>query len=155
VAGFDCRQAPARCPCRRKWQWLAIADHDGIVTTRPSPDLRVQALQALLETDPQQKVLLALSPHAHAATLSIASQGQIKIPAGVPGCAARPELRSHLNVPRRSPFTASDLAALIHAVTHIEFNAIKNASHSTAFHSVMHLADNCFRPEAVFGQCEY
>ena len=71
------------------------------------------------------------------------------------GCAARPQLRSHLNVPRRSPFTASGQAVQIHAVTHIGFNAIKNASHLTAFHSVMHLADNCFRPEAVFGQYEY
>ena len=124
------------------------------MTTRPSPDLRVQALQALLETDPQQKVLLALSLLAQAATLSIAFQGQTEIPVGLPGCPAWPEQHSHLNVPRRSPFTASGLATLIHAVTYIGFNAIKNASHSTAFPSVMRLADNCFRPEAGIRQCE-
>ena len=104
-----------------------MADNGGMMTTRPSPDLRVQALQALLETDPQQKVLLALSLHAQAATLSIASQGQTEVPVGLPGCPARPELRTHLDVPRRSPFTAPGLAALIHAVTHIEFNAINLA----------------------------
>lgn len=45
----------------------------------------------------------------------------------MPGCPARPELRSHLNVPKRSPFTTEGLAALLHAVTHIEFNAINLA----------------------------
>ena len=48
----------------------------------------------------------------------------IRWPAGLPGCPARPELRSHLDVPKRSPFTPQGLAALLHAVTHIEFNAI-------------------------------
>ena len=90
------------------------------MTTPPSSDLRAQALQALLKTDPQRKVLLAHSLHAQAATLSIAPQSQMEIPAGLPGCPARPELHSHLSVPRRSPFTAPGLAALIHAVAHIE-----------------------------------
>ena len=98
-----------------------------MLTTRPSPELRAQALQALLATDPQKKVLLAHALQAQAATLSIASYKQIEVPAGLPGCPARPELRSHLDVPRRSPFTAPGLAALIHAVTHIEFNAINLA----------------------------
>ena len=60
------------------------------MTTRPSPELREQALQALLETVPQQKVSLALSLHAQAATLSIAPQSQMKIPASLPGCPAQP-----------------------------------------------------------------
>ena len=45
----------------------------------------------------------------------------------MPGCPAKPELRSHLDVPKRSPFTTEGLAALLHAVTHIEFNAINLA----------------------------
>lgn len=45
----------------------------------------------------------------------------------MPGCPARPPLLSHLEVPRRSPFTPQGLAALLHAVTHIEFNAINLA----------------------------
>ncbi|MDP2819159.1 MAG: ferritin-like domain-containing protein [Polaromonas sp.] len=93
----------------------------------PSPELRQQALAALLQPDPQQKVLLAHTLYAHAATLSIANQLHIAAPAGLPGCPARPELRSHLDVPKRSAYTPAGLAALIHAVTHIEFNAINLA----------------------------
>ena len=48
-------------------------------------------------------------------------------PLGLPGCPAKPALHLHLDVPRRSPFTAEGLAALLHAVTHIEFNAINLA----------------------------
>jgi uncharacterized ferritin-like protein (DUF455 family) len=93
----------------------------------PPSELRQQALNALMEPDPQQKVLLALSLRAQAATLLIANQLDIGVPDGLPGCPARPELRSHLDVPKRSPFTPAGLAALIHAVTHIEFNAINLA----------------------------
>ena len=57
----------------------------------------------------------------------IASEQYIQTPDGLPGCPARPELRSHLDVPKRSPFTTEGLAALLHAVTHIEFNAINLA----------------------------
>ena len=45
----------------------------------------------------------------------------------MPGSPARPELRSHLDVAKRSPFTPDGLAALLHAVAHIEFNAINLA----------------------------
>ena len=51
----------------------------------------------------------------------------MEAPSGLPGCPARPELRSHLDVAKRSPFTPEGLAALLHAVTHIEFNAINLA----------------------------
>ncbi|MES2954537.1 MAG: DUF455 family protein, partial [Pseudomonadota bacterium] len=95
----------------------------------PSPplELRQQALAALLQPDPQQKVLLAQTLHAQAATFSIANRLGIEAPPGLPGCPARPELRSHLDVPKRSPYTPAGLAALLHAVTHIEFNAINLA----------------------------
>jgi uncharacterized ferritin-like protein (DUF455 family) len=90
-------------------------------------ELRQLALEALLQPDPQQKVLLAHALHGQAATLSIAPTLSIGAPAGLPGCPARPELRSHLDVPKRSPYTPAGLAALLHAVTHIEFNAINLA----------------------------
>jgi uncharacterized ferritin-like protein (DUF455 family) len=89
------------------------------------PELRQLALEALLQPDPQQKVLLAHSLQAQAATLSIAARLSIVPPAGLPGCPAWPKLRSHLDVPKRSPFTPAGLAALLHAVTHIEFKPIK------------------------------
>ncbi len=45
----------------------------------------------------------------------------------VPGRPLRPPLVHPANVPRRSPFTADGLAALLHAIAHIEFNAINLA----------------------------
>lgn len=98
-----------------------------MTATPAPPELRQLALEALLQPDPQQKVLLAQSLWTQAATLLIAIHDRLEAPAGVPGCPARPELRSHLDVPKRSPFTAPGLAALLHAVTHIEFNAINLA----------------------------
>ena len=91
----------------------------------PADELRAHALQALLEPDPQRKVALAQEIRAQAATIFIAPDLHIEAPAGLPGCPARPELCSHLQIPKRSPFTADGLAALLHAVTHIDFNAIK------------------------------
>ena len=70
---------------------------------------------------------LAQSIYAQAATILIAPEVKHLEPHGVPGCPALPELRSHLDVPKRSPFTTDGLAALLHAVTHIEFNAINLA----------------------------
>ncbi|MDP3168793.1 MAG: ferritin-like domain-containing protein [Polaromonas sp.] len=91
------------------------------------PELRQLALEALLQPDPQQKVLLAHALQTQAATLSIADKLTMSAPTNLPGCPARPELRSHLDVPKRSPYTPAGLAALLHAVTHIEFNAINLA----------------------------
>ena len=93
----------------------------------PSSELRQLALQALLEPDSERKVALAQSLSAQLATISIAPSQFIETPANLPGCPPRPELRSHLDVPKRSPFTPEGLAALLHAVTHIEFNAINLA----------------------------
>jgi uncharacterized ferritin-like protein (DUF455 family) len=45
----------------------------------------------------------------------------------VPGRPQRPELIHPSKVPRRSPFTPAGLAALLHAIAHIEFNAINLA----------------------------
>ena len=93
----------------------------------PLPELRQLALHALMQSDPIQKVLLVQQIYGLSAIFSIASKQYFKAPNGLPGCPARPELRAHLDVPKRSPFTAEGLAALLHAVTHIEFNAINLA----------------------------
>ncbi|MDB5931951.1 MAG: hypothetical protein JWR60_3658 [Polaromonas sp.] len=98
-----------------------------MTATPPAPELRQLALQALMQPDPQQKALLAQALHVQSATLFIAIDVRIEAPGGLPGCPARPELRSHLDSPKRSPFTGEGLAALLHAVTHIEFNAINLA----------------------------
>jgi len=96
-------------------------------TTPPAAELRQLTLSALLEPDPAQKVLLVQSIQAQAATLEIAPNASFNAPANLPGCPQRPELRTHLDVPKRSPFTPEGLAALLHAVAHIEFNAINLA----------------------------
>ena len=98
-----------------------------MTATPPVLELRQLALQALMEPDSQQKVLLAQYLHAQSAIILIATNEPLVAPAGLPGCPARPELRTHLDMPKRSPFTAEGLAALLHAVTHIEFNAINLA----------------------------
>jgi uncharacterized ferritin-like protein (DUF455 family) len=90
-------------------------------------ELRSQALQALLSQNPEQKIATTLYLRAWSATFSIASNHQFEAPDKLPGCPERPVLCSHLNIPKRSPFTTEGLAALLHAVTHIEFNAINLA----------------------------
>ena len=90
-------------------------------------ELRKLALEALLEPDSNKKVSFTQWIHEQAATIFIALEITHSEPHGVPGCPLRPELRSHLDVPKRSPFTTNGLAALLHAVTHIEFNAINLA----------------------------
>ena len=98
------------------------------MTAQPvPPELRQLALKALVTPDAQRKVLFTQSLQAMAATLLIAVDKDFEPPAGVPGCPPRPELRSHLALPKRSPFTPEGLAALLHAITHIEFNAINLA----------------------------
>ena len=98
------------------------------MTTATEPqELRQLALQALIEPFLDRKVAIVQLIRVRAATLLIAYSSLLPEPAGVPGCPQRPELRSHLDVPKRSPFTTEGLAALLHAVAHIEFNAINLA----------------------------
>jgi uncharacterized ferritin-like protein (DUF455 family) len=102
-------------------------DNPAMTTFSNATELRKLALEALLEPNSEQKVAFTQWIRAHAASFSIATDITFPEPVGVPGCPARPELRSHLDVPKRSPFTTEGLAALLHAVTHIEFNAINLA----------------------------
>ena len=98
-----------------------------MTTFSNATELRKLALEALLEPDSGKKVALTQSIYAQSAIILIASDMTYSEPHGVLGCPARPELCSHLDVPKRSPFTTEGLAALLHAVTHIEFNAINLA----------------------------
>jgi uncharacterized ferritin-like protein (DUF455 family) len=92
-----------------------------------APELRELALEALLEPNLIKKVARSQWMGEQEATLLIAVDVIYQEPTGVPGCPQKPELRSHLDVPKRSPFTTEGLAALLHAVAHIEFNAINLA----------------------------
>ena len=106
---------------------MPITDNPAMTAPPPPPELRQLALQALMQSDTSRKVALVQEMHTLPAIFSIANDHSFQVPDGLPGCPARPELRSHLNVPKRSPFTTEGLAALLHAVAHIEFNAINLA----------------------------
>ena len=89
-------------------------------------ELRQRALQALCTAEPAEKVCQARALLLESASLSIAEHAPL--PSGaVPGRPARPELIHPAKVPHRSPFKPEGLAALLHAITHIEFNAINLA----------------------------
>lgn len=89
-------------------------------------ELRQQALQALCTADPTRKVALARALGAAAPGLPIALEAPAPgLP--LPGRPERPELVHPARVPRRSPAKPEGLAALLHAIAHIEFNAINLA----------------------------
>lgn len=109
-------------------------------TLRPSPRLR--ALDILLEPDPATKASLTralfdelppedptgagaplMSDGARGAELTLSEAQQ----AAMPGRPALPRLVPAKEVPSRSPFTLEGRAALLHAICHIEFNAINLA----------------------------
>ena len=90
-------------------------------------NLRRAALLALGERDPSAKVaqtrLLAEAAGAH----TVDASERLDPPPSLPGRPERPRLVAALKVPTRSPFTSAGRAALLHAITHIEFNAINLA----------------------------
>jgi uncharacterized ferritin-like protein (DUF455 family) len=92
--------------------------------------LRTQALAVLLEPDPWLKAARAL---ALSADLPAGGDDAIAAPAGIPGRPARPELVPHTSIRKRSIKAPDGVAALMHALAHIEFNAVNLA------------ADLCFR----------
>lgn len=88
-------------------------------------ELRHAALQALLTADPAAKAVAARALQAAPPPLDAAAV--LSAPTGLPGRPPRPALVDPAAVPRRSPFTREGRAALLHAVAHIEFNAINLA----------------------------
>lgn len=91
-------------------------------------ELRTQALQVLAEADPDTKSTQAgLLLQALAGGAALDASLPLTEPAGLPGRPPRPHLVDPAAVPRRSPFTPEGRAALLHAVAHIEFNAINLA----------------------------
>jgi uncharacterized ferritin-like protein (DUF455 family) len=88
-------------------------------------DLRRRALELLCLTEPAHKAAgtRALQPEA----CPIDARAALAEPPNLPGRPERPCLVSPHRVPRRSPHTRAGRAALLHAVAHIEFNAINLA----------------------------
>jgi uncharacterized ferritin-like protein (DUF455 family) len=92
-------------------------------------ELRACALQCLLETEPAAKTqaVAALAEAYAAGRCTVDCDVLIAEPDGVPGRPARPELVAPKLVGRRSMATVDGRAMLIHALAHIEFNAVNLA----------------------------
>ena len=105
------------------------------VPSAPVPvSLRVRALAALCQSEPQAKVhatrALRAAFNSAGSLACLIDPGEVlsaPVDITLPGRPDRPELWPPMEVPHRSPFTPEGLAALLHAITHIEFNAINLA----------------------------
>ncbi|MEO6973458.1 MAG: ferritin-like domain-containing protein [Rhodoferax sp.] len=98
----------------------------------PCAELRRSALVALCLSVPERKVAETQNLYARSATFPVADRLEAEIIAfsfapTFPGRPVRPELIHPAQVPRRSPATMAGRAALVHAICHIEFNAINLA----------------------------
>ena len=90
-------------------------------------ELRTCCLALLQEPDPARKAAGVRALHAQRSSLQLDTEAHLPEPPGLPGRPPRPALVSHLAVARRSPYTHEGRAALLHAVAHIEVNAINLA----------------------------
>ena len=119
-----------------------VAELSPVLSLELLPELRASALRCLLLCDPALKVLavakldvdfktdtLALDAHA-------SLMGNVKADA-IPGRPSRPELVLPKTLKHRSMRTEEGRAALIHALAHIEFNAINLALDAVCRFSAM------------------
>ncbi len=92
-------------------------------------ELRQAALHWLVESDAAQKAagVRRLAQAWAAGELVLDADAALNATLGIPGYPARPELVSPLTVKRRAMNTPEGRAAMIHALVHIEFNAINLA----------------------------
>jgi uncharacterized ferritin-like protein (DUF455 family) len=89
-------------------------------------ELRAAALKALQVAEPAAKAAAARALHP-APGADLDTEVPLQAAGPLPGRTGRPPLVAPAEVPRRSPFTAAGRAALLHAVAHIELNAINLA----------------------------
>lgn len=85
---------------------------------------RARALQILCLADPLAKAAAARELQD---TAPLDVDAVLAEPAGVPGRPARPQLVEHIRLKPPSMRTPAGIAALVHAIAHIEFNAINLA----------------------------
>ena len=85
------------------------------------------ALAALIQSDPDAKCDATLALWAQRDALACDPSEALSFEGTLPGRPGRPLLVTHTQVPRRSPHTPEGRAALMHAICHIEFNAINLA----------------------------
>ncbi|WP_334106538.1 ferritin-like domain-containing protein [Methylobacillus sp.] len=92
-------------------------------------ELRQAALILLCQSHPDDKALsvMQLWESWLAGHIQIDLQGSLEVTGAIPGRPDKPELVAPQQVERRSMRTAEGRAAMIHALAHIEFNAINLA----------------------------
>ena len=92
-------------------------------------ELRAAALHWLAETRPETKTdgVRELARAWKEGRIALAAEVTLQPSQAIPGRPARPELVAPLEVKTRSMRTVEGRAALIHALSHIEFNAINLA----------------------------
>jgi uncharacterized ferritin-like protein (DUF455 family) len=90
--------------------------------------LRQLSLAVLLTVDPWHKAALAQALDSFD---GVGADAVIAEPAGIPGRPARPEMVAHTAVKQRSLQAPEGRAVLMHALAHIEFNAINLAADVT------------------------
>lgn len=96
--------------------------------TVPPEELRRAALALLEEPDPAAKAEGTRALLARRTALALEPDAALASAAVLPGRPPRPLLVPALQVPhKRSPATRAGRAALLHAIAHIEFNAINLA----------------------------
>ncbi|WP_408274987.1 ferritin-like domain-containing protein [Paraburkholderia nemoris] len=90
---------------------------------------RTAALAALREIDPATKAAAARALYAAVLEGSLACSADLELaePTGLPGRPAHPELVDPRKLKRRSMQSPEGRAVLLHALAHIEFNAINLA----------------------------
>lgn len=89
--------------------------------------LRQHALKLLCMPVPAEKAVATWELYSQMPELAIDPTEHIEEPPDLPGRPDRPRLVPPKDVPTRSPFTVEGRAALLHAISHIEFNAINLA----------------------------
>ena len=88
---------------------------------------RQRALEVLSLRDPTEKAAAARALFDQLDSTRIDPDEAIAVPAPLPGRPERPRLVPPKEVAMRSAFTPEGRAALLHAIAHIEFNAINLA----------------------------
>lgn len=93
------------------------------------PELRAAALECLLANDPADKAarVARMAAAQRAGSMSLDASAELSATGAIPGRPARPELVPPRLVGRRSMATVEGRAMLIHALAHIEFNAVNLA----------------------------
>lgn len=92
-------------------------------------ELRTHALQVLCMSEARAKAQTAqqMLQQAHLYHIAPNLRPALAQNIALPGHPERPELRHHTDVARRSPATLQGRVVLMHAIAHIEFNAINLA----------------------------